>query len=78
MFNHYPSVIEEERESVISGPGSPYELPVDGSVSKISVRRSEDNMKRASGRRSEENKRTGTPEVSRRSPLRVVNGAPEN
>ena len=78
MFNNYPSVIEEERESNVTSSvqGSIYELPVEGSSSKISVRRSEDN-KRGSARRSEDTKRTGTPEVPRRSPLRVVNGSPE-
>jgi hypothetical protein len=68
IFNNYPSIIEEERESNVASSvqGSIYELPADGSSSKISVRRSEDN------------KRAGTPEVPRRSPLRVVNGAAES
>jgi hypothetical protein len=79
MFNNYPSVIEEERESNVTSSvqGSLYELPVEGSSSKVSVRKSEDN-KQASGRKSEDTKRTGTPEVPRRSPLRVVNGAAES
>lgn len=78
-FINYPSVIEEERESVsaASGQGSIYELGNDGSGSKTSVRRSEDN-KRVSMRRSEDKMRTGTPDMPRRSPLRVVNGTPEN
>lgn len=79
-FINYPSVIEEERESVsaASGPGSVYELGNDGNGSKTSVRRSEDNKGGASAGRSEDKMRTGTPDVTRKSPLRVVNGAPEN
>lgn len=78
-FINYPSVIEEERESVsaASGPGSVYELGNDGNGSKTSVRRSEDN-KGVSMRRSEDKIRTGTPDVPRRSPLRVVNGTPDH
>ncbi|KAE9980806.1 hypothetical protein BLS_008238 [Venturia inaequalis] len=79
-FINYPSVIEEERESVsaASGPGSVYELGNDGNGSKTSVRRSEDNKGGGSAGRSEDKMRTGTPDVTRKSPLRVVNGAPEN
>ncbi|TLD20080.1 hypothetical protein E2P81_ATG09150 [Venturia nashicola] len=80
-FINYPSVIQEERESVsaTSGQSSVYELGNDGNASKTSVRRSEDNNnKGASTRRSEDKLRTGTPDITRKSPLRVVNGAPEN
>lgn len=63
--------------SAASGQGSVYELGNDGNGSKTSVRRSED-IKRVSTRRSEDKMRIGTPDVTRKSPLRVVNGAPEN
>jgi hypothetical protein len=68
MFNNYPPMIEEERESNLtsSAQGSIYELPTDGSSSKVNISKLEDN------------RATTPPEPPKRSPLRVVNGAAES
>lgn len=68
MFNNFPPMIEEERESNLTSSvqGSIYELPADGSSSRVDTSEPEDN------------RATTPPEPPKRSPLRVVNGAAES
>jgi len=76
MFNQYPSMIEEERESYVttSNRNSIYELSADQSPTKVNVKASEENRRAAKENR-QASAQPESPSVPRKSPLKETSSS---